>query len=165
MCLCCASRTNAEFSAAENACSRISGDSSAGQLSRVLHPRHALPDGRDPGGVWVLRVGRDEFLRPGLCWGSQQVSRELNTSKDKYLKLVWTPEWTLMVQTPFIEAIITEPVEASQWNVVCCGNQVFGWVDDVRLSDRQRVATGHQTLRQPTEQSNLPATQSNGSRA
>lgn len=43
--------------------------------------------------------------------------------------------------------------------------QVPGRVDVLRLPHRQRVAVGYQTLRQPAEQSNLPATQSHGSRA
>lgn len=47
----------------------------------------------------------------------------------------------------------------------CVAVQVPGRVDVLRLPHRQRVAIGYQTLRQPAEQSNLPATQSHGSRA
>lgn len=69
-----ASRANAKRPAEETARSWVSWDPSAGQLSGVLHPRYALPDGGDARCLWLLRAGRDELLWPGLCWRSWQVS-------------------------------------------------------------------------------------------
>lgn len=45
------------------------------------------------------------------------------------------------------------------------GLQVSSRVDDLWLPHRQRLASGHQTLRQPAKQPNLSAAQSDGSHA
>lgn len=68
-------RADAQRHAEENAKSRVSRDPSADQLSRVLHAWYALLDGGDAGGVWVLRLGRDELFGSGLCRRSWQVSK------------------------------------------------------------------------------------------
>lgn len=67
-------RANAERPAQKNAQSGVGRDPPAGQLSGVLHPRHALPNGRDPGCRWLLRSGRDELIWPGVCRRGWQVS-------------------------------------------------------------------------------------------
>ena len=67
-------RTHAKCLAEADATAGVRGDPAAGQLSRVLHPRHALPDGGDPRGARLLRPGWYELLWPGTGWGRGQVT-------------------------------------------------------------------------------------------
>ncbi len=73
----CVSRTHAERSAAPDARSGGLRDPAAGQLPRVLHSGHALPDGRDSGRERLLRAGRHELVRSGVRRRRGEVSKQL----------------------------------------------------------------------------------------
>lgn len=70
-------RAHAERSAEKNAKPGVMWDPSAGELSRVLHPGHALPHGRDSGSARLLCPGRHELLRAVFCRRGWQVRNEL----------------------------------------------------------------------------------------
>lgn len=69
-------RADAQRSAEEDAEPGVSRDPSVGQLSGVLHTRHALSDGGNAWCFWLLRAGRDELLGSGLRRRSWEVSRK-----------------------------------------------------------------------------------------
>lgn len=73
----CVSRTHAERSSAPDARSGGLRDPAAGQLPRVLHSGHALPDGRDSGPERLLRAGGHELVRSGVRRRRWEVSKQL----------------------------------------------------------------------------------------
>lgn len=69
-------RAHVERSAAPDARAGGLWDPAAGQLPRILHSGHALPDGRDAGDIWILCVGGHEFVRPLVRWRSWEVRKQ-----------------------------------------------------------------------------------------
>ncbi len=76
LCWICVCRTHAERSAAPDARSGGLRDPAAGQLPRILHSGHALPDGRDSGRERVLRAGGHELVRPVVRRRSGEVRQQ-----------------------------------------------------------------------------------------
>lgn len=127
-------RAHVERSAAPDARAGGLWDPAAGQLSRILHSWHALPDGRDAGDIWILCVGGHELVRPLICWRSWEVRKRHSWT---FLQLsVWEVHNSLFFRRYLAEWITYGYPSANVWPLDI---KRFGNLQSSRTFLRHRV--------------------------